>query len=177
VCWQLCSRRRFFLRDRPPLRQPIICPDCQSKNINKNGHNRSKQNYICKDCGRQFIKTYSAKGYPESVKQPCLHLYVEGNGFRRIERLTGVCHNTVQRDPPIGCGFPQIGRREMHRKEKREYLYYASLYSLLLMGSVVHLFLPTDLIRGWMKYRGFLDYRAVRDRFFCTSSLRKVLYF
>jgi hypothetical protein len=24
-----------------------------------------------------------------------LHLYLEGNGFRRIERLTGVSHNTV----------------------------------------------------------------------------------
>ncbi len=73
----------------------MICPDCQSTNINKNGHNRGKQNYLCKDCGRQFIDSYSLKGYPDSVKQHCLHLYVEGNGFRRIQRLTGVCHNTV----------------------------------------------------------------------------------
>ena len=73
----------------------MICTDCQSTNINKNGHNRGKQNYICKDCGRQFLKNHSWKGDPESVKKSCLHLYVEGNGFRRIERLTGVCHNTV----------------------------------------------------------------------------------
>jgi hypothetical protein len=33
--------------------------------------------------------------YPDHVKQHCLYLYVEGQGFRRIERLTGVCHNTV----------------------------------------------------------------------------------
>jgi len=34
-------------------------------------------------------------GYPEYVKKHCLHLSVEGNGFRPRERLTGVCHNTV----------------------------------------------------------------------------------
>lgn len=33
--------------------------------------------------------------YPDNVKKHCLHLDVEGNGLRRIERLTGVCHNTV----------------------------------------------------------------------------------
>jgi transposase-like protein len=29
------------------------------------------------------------------VKNNCLHLYLEGNKFRRIERLTGVSHNAV----------------------------------------------------------------------------------
>jgi transposase-like protein len=29
------------------------------------------------------------------VKKNCLHLYLEGNGFRRIERLTGVSPNAV----------------------------------------------------------------------------------
>lgn len=73
----------------------MICPRCQSENIKKNGHNKGKQNHQCKDCGRQFIDSYSPKGYPDDVKRHCLHLYVEGNGTRRIERLTGVCHNTV----------------------------------------------------------------------------------
>jgi insertion element IS1 protein InsB len=73
----------------------MICPECQSTNINKNGLKRGKQNHICKDCGRQFIEVYSPQGYRDEVKRYCLHLYVEGNGFRRIERLTGVCHNTV----------------------------------------------------------------------------------
>lgn len=73
----------------------MICPECQSTNIKKNGLKRGKQNYICKDCGRQFITVYSERGYSQEVKRHCLHLYLEGNGFRRIERLTGVCHNTV----------------------------------------------------------------------------------
>ncbi len=33
--------------------------------------------------------------YPKETKRYCLHLYVEENGFRRRERLTGVNHNTV----------------------------------------------------------------------------------
>ena len=73
----------------------MICPICPSTNIKKNGHKRGKQNHYCKDCGRQFIDSYSPKGYPSDVKKHCLHLYLEGNGLRRIERLTGVCHNTV----------------------------------------------------------------------------------
>lgn len=73
----------------------MICPKCQSTKFKKNGHKRGKQNHLCSDCGHQFIDNYSPLGYPEYVKKHCLHLYVEGNGFRRIERLTGVCHNTV----------------------------------------------------------------------------------
>jgi transposase-like protein len=34
-------------------------------------------------------------GYPQEVKKQCLHIYLEANGFRRIERLTGVSHNTL----------------------------------------------------------------------------------
>jgi insertion element IS1 protein InsB len=73
----------------------MICPDCQSINLKKNGWKRGKQNHICSDCGRSFIDVYSERGYPQKVKKPWLHLYLEGNGFRRIERLTGVDHNTV----------------------------------------------------------------------------------
>ena len=73
----------------------MICPECQSSNLKKNGHKRGKQNYFCKNCRLQFIDSYSSLGSPDSVKKYCLHLYLEGNGFRRIERLTGVSHNTV----------------------------------------------------------------------------------
>jgi len=72
----------------------MICPDCLSTNIKKNGLKRGKQNHICSG-GRQFIDVYSERGYPQEVKKRCLHLYLKGNGFRRIECLTGVSHNTV----------------------------------------------------------------------------------
>ena len=73
------------------------CPDCQSDHIRKNGKNRQgKQNYICADCQRQFIQKYEAhRGYSEDFKRECLTMYVNGLGFRAIERVKGVHHTTV----------------------------------------------------------------------------------
>ncbi len=73
------------------------CPKCSSNNIRKNGHRRGKQNHQCQDCGRQFIEHYSELGYSKKVKEDCLTMYVNGNGFRAIERITKVNHNTVIR--------------------------------------------------------------------------------
>ena len=71
------------------------CPECKSNHINKNGRKRGKQNHICVDCGRQFIDCYQThQGYAPSVKQDCLKMYVNGMGFRAIERVSGV-HNTT----------------------------------------------------------------------------------
>ena len=73
------------------------CPKCGGNNIRKNGHRRGKQNYQCKNCGRQFIESYEEIGYPKKVKEDCLTMYLNGNGFRAIERITKVNHNTVIR--------------------------------------------------------------------------------
>jgi transposase-like protein len=37
----------------------------------------------------------SPQGYSDDIKQQCLRLYVNGMGFRGIERVTGVHHTTV----------------------------------------------------------------------------------
>ena len=58
----------------------MICPDCQSINLKKNGLKRGKQNHICSDCGGQFIDVCSERRYPQEVKKRYLHLYQEGNG-------------------------------------------------------------------------------------------------
>ena len=71
------------------------CPHCASTHIRKNGHRRGKQNYICVSCDRQFIKSHSKRGYSDEIKKQCLTMYVNGTGFRAIERQTGVNHNTV----------------------------------------------------------------------------------
>jgi transposase-like protein len=75
----------------------IICPKCGTHDIRRNGHRRGKQNYQCKQCGRQFIESYSTTGYSQEVKEKCLEMYVNGMGFRGIERVTNVNHNTVIR--------------------------------------------------------------------------------
>lgn len=72
------------------------CPECKSTHIRKNGIKKGKQNYICVDCGRQFIDRYETTlGYSDEVKRECLELYVNGMGFRGIERVKKVHHTTV----------------------------------------------------------------------------------
>ena len=71
------------------------CPRCTSTHIRKNGKQRGKQNYICVQCGRQFLQVYEPKGYPEEIKRECLEMYVNGSGFRAIERVKKVHHTTV----------------------------------------------------------------------------------
>ncbi len=72
------------------------CPECGSSHIRKNGKKKGKQNHICVTCGRQFIDHYDPpKGYSDEVKRECLRMYVNGSGFRAIERVKGVHHTTV----------------------------------------------------------------------------------
>ena len=44
---------------------------------------------------RQFVESYSKRGYSDEIKKRCLTMYVNGTGFRAIERQTGVNHNTI----------------------------------------------------------------------------------
>ncbi len=72
------------------------CPHCGSDHIRKNGKKKGKQNYICCNCARQFIDVYDPpKGYSDDIKRECLEMYVNGMGFRAIERVKGVHHTTV----------------------------------------------------------------------------------
>ena len=72
------------------------CPECGSHHIRKNGKMRGKQNHICVDCGRQFIDVYTPpSGYSAAMQALCLKMYVNGMGFRGIERVTGVHHTTI----------------------------------------------------------------------------------
>jgi AcrR family transcriptional regulator/transposase-like protein len=75
--------------------QKMICPDCRSDRVAKNGRQQGKQRYICRGCGRQFVDRYVARGYPLEIRQQCLDLHSQGASFREIERSTGVSHNTV----------------------------------------------------------------------------------
>lgn len=51
--------------------------------------------YICVDCRRHFIESYDQEGYTEDIKSECLEMYVNGSGFRAIERVKKVHHTTV----------------------------------------------------------------------------------
>ena len=71
------------------------CPNCNSNLLWKNGRHRGKQRYKCFECGRQFIEFYKPPGYDLQIKEKCLKMYVNGMGFRAIERVTGVHLSTV----------------------------------------------------------------------------------
>jgi len=72
------------------------CPHCHSTVIKKNGKRSSKQNHICAQCGRQFIDEYDPpKGHSQEFKWECLEMYLNGMGFRAIERVKEVHHTTV----------------------------------------------------------------------------------
>lgn len=96
------------------------CPRCASTHIRKNGIKQGKQNYICADCRRQFIDTYDPpRTYSDDIKQECLEMYVNGMGFRAIERVKQVHHTTViywvkqlgehLDDAPQAAVIPEVG--------------------------------------------------------------------
>ena len=71
----------------------LKCPKCGSEKRIKSGFNNKKQRYLCKKCGCHY--TVSQRGYPEHIRRKAIQLYLEGNGFRRIERILKVSHVSV----------------------------------------------------------------------------------
>jgi IS1 family transposase/transposase-like protein len=71
----------------------LYCPDCQSAKIKRNGKKSSKkQNYLCKDCGRQFIGDHalSYKGCHSSLIQKILLMLVRGIGITDISVIENI---------------------------------------------------------------------------------------
>lgn len=69
---------------------PIRCPKCQSFSVKKNGLKpNGKQNYFCKQCGRQFIGDHaiSYKGCHSRINQKILRMCLNGCGVRDIARI------------------------------------------------------------------------------------------
>ena len=71
-----------------------ICPKCYGKECTKNGIVKNKQRYRCKRCKYNFTRSTCWK-YSDEFRQQAIKLYLEGNGFRRIERLIHVSHMSV----------------------------------------------------------------------------------
>jgi transposase-like protein len=70
------------------------CPHCASDKTVKNGHRNGKQNYLCRDCRRQ-CRDNPHQSYTQEVKALCVTMSLNGMGFRAIERVTGINHNSV----------------------------------------------------------------------------------
>lgn len=80
-----------------PQQEALQCPRCLSFEVSRNGRRMGKQGYICKQCGRQFLDTYESSRYSAEIREKCIALHNNSIGFREIERITGVNHNTIIR--------------------------------------------------------------------------------
>ena len=70
------------------------CPKCGCAVAVKNGIVQGKQRYKCKSCGCNYTQSTMSRT-PKEQRVAALKLYLEGVGFRGIERLTGTPHTTV----------------------------------------------------------------------------------
>jgi transposase-like protein len=72
------------------------CPRCKSESYYKNGFMKGAQRYKCKECKYSYTKNTTKRGYDNiELKREVLRYYLEGIGFRRIERLLGVNYGTA----------------------------------------------------------------------------------
>lgn len=73
------------------------CPHCQATTRqNKAGKTESgSQRYRCMHCGRKYTPVRKIQGYPASLRQRAIQMYVDGGNFRRIARQLKVNHQSV----------------------------------------------------------------------------------
>ena len=77
------------------------CPRCQSEEVVKNGHiHNCKQRYICKQCGRQFVKDPQNKPVSDEQKALIDKLLLEKIHLAGIARLV-FC-------PSLQCFFSHL---------------------------------------------------------------------
>ena len=69
------------------------CPKCHQNKFVKNGIVKGKQRYLCKKC--RYCYTVSEIGKPSALKKQAINLYLEGLGFRSIERILKVSNVSV----------------------------------------------------------------------------------
>jgi IS1 family transposase len=68
-----------------------VCPNCGSEKYKKNGHiHNGKQNYRCKECGRQFVMDYEFKDVGDFKKDLINKALLERNSLRGISRIFSV---------------------------------------------------------------------------------------
>ena len=61
----------------------------------KNGKMQGKQRYRCKSCGCNYTQSTKYR-IAHETRVECIKLYMQGLGFRSIERVTGLSHVIIQ---------------------------------------------------------------------------------
>ena len=80
------------------MKPEMTCPTCGSHDISKNGMTRhGKQNYKCRDCGRQFVETPQWKPKAKDTFELVDLLLLEKIPLAGIARVTQVSDRWLQR--------------------------------------------------------------------------------
>jgi transposase-like protein len=115
------------------------CSRCVDEAV-KNGKTRGgKQRYLCKSCGKSFVKNPKAIGYGMRFDESIVSFIREGCGIRSTARLLAIAPSTVIRSllrisetiipPKIPAHLPQVQVDELHTfigtKSKEVYVIYS----------------------------------------------------
>ncbi len=73
------------------------CPRCSANNTIKSGKANDRQRYLCKSCNYHFTVDKLGKRIDNYYVIKALQLYLQGLGYRQIERILGVSHVTVMK--------------------------------------------------------------------------------
>ncbi len=73
------------------------CPKCQATHIIKSGKVKDRQRFLCKACNYHFTVNKLGKRIDDYYVIKALQLYLQGLGYREIERVLGVSHVTVMK--------------------------------------------------------------------------------
>jgi IS1 family transposase len=97
----------------------LKCVHCSSHKVSKNGKKpHGTQNFLCKDCGKQFQKDYQYKGADPANKSLMRIMLLRNCGVRDIETIIGVSRYSV-----LSC----LKRSAKWVKYQPQHSYYPSL--------------------------------------------------
>ena len=71
------------------------CPECGSDRIVKNGRQKGKQTYLCRNCSRRFTPDATKKHRPKDVRELAIGLFCEGLSIASISRKLNIPYKTV----------------------------------------------------------------------------------
>jgi len=77
------------------------CPQCQSTSYCKNGRRNGRQNYLCKNCRRQFLETASSVLSITEISLPEVALDLESEPITEITPVTESNPSDMQMDDEI----------------------------------------------------------------------------
>ena len=89
---------RYFVSVK--IQSTLCCPRCHGKSIKKNGTKHDgKQNYLCRDCNRQFIGDHNLTypGCHSGIDRTILKMLVRNCSIREISEITGCSRYKVQK--------------------------------------------------------------------------------